>query len=330
MTFHRHMDDPELIADEVKPYLKHWGINPVAMSLASHSENIVYKVMDQTGAHYAFRVHRPGYHTPASLASEQVWTDALLHYGLKVPKAYPTDSGEFYISAQCGGTTRQLGLIAWLEGRPLDQLITPYGDGPFPMDMMREAGRVCAQFHNQATQWQPPTGFTRPHLDVDGLLGEKPFWGRFWEAAGMTSTQRRTIKHQRDTLRERLLAYGRPENIYSMIHADMHEENLMVSPDGLMVIDFDDAGFGWHQYDLAVILISHVERPDFNGIKQTLIEGYLSERAMSDADLAMIDLFILVRTLALIGWVTDRPELGRDDYAPALIDRACSLGLEIL
>ena len=38
-----------------------------------------------------------------------------------------------------------------------------------------------AAMHNQASAWQPPAGFKRHALDADGLMGEAPFWGPFWE-----------------------------------------------------------------------------------------------------------------------------------------------------
>jgi len=37
--------------------------------------------------------------------------------------------------------------------------------------------------------------------------------------------------------------------------ADLPPGNLLVHKDQLAVIDFDDAGFGWHHYDLAVALV---------------------------------------------------------------------------
>ena len=99
---------------------------------------------------------------------------------------------------------------------------------------------------------------------------------------------------------------------YSMIHADLHEENLFVSNDGLIVIDFDDSGFGWHQYDLAVALFAYSDRSDFDAIQNALVEGYRTRRDLSDEDLSLLELFVLVRTLALIGWANARPEIGRD------------------
>ena len=317
------MDDPKTILQEITPCLSHWNIEAANIELASHAENIVYKVTAQDGTDYALRVHRPGYHTRAELNSEQIWTDALIQFGMRVPMAYPTTSGDYYVSAECGGSKRQLALITWLEGRPLTSIIAPDGEAEFPLQMIREAGAICAQFHNQATGWSPPPGFTRHHLNLQGLLGEAPFWGRFWEVPSLTATQRRTISGLRKTVTQRLLDYGESPATYSMIHADLHEENLFVSNDGLIVIDFDDSGFGWHQYDLAVALFAYSDRSDFDAIQNTLVEGYRTQRDLSDEDLSLLELFVLVRTLALIGWANARPEIGRDDYLPFLIDKAC-------
>ncbi len=317
------MDDPLTILQEITPCLSHWNIKPASIELASHSENIVYKVAAHDGTEYALRVHRPGYHTLAELKSEQIWTDALIQFGVRVPMAYPTPSGDYYIGVECGGTKRQIGLIGWLEGYSLDSVIAPVGEADFPLQMIREAGAICAQLHNQATGWRPPPEFIRPHLNLQGLMGEEPIWGRFWEVPSLTATQRGTIVGLRNQITRRLAGYGEPSTTYSMIHADLHEENLLVTDDGLIVIDFDDSGFGWHQYDLAVTLFAHSDRSDFDSIRDALIEGYRTQRDLSDEDLSLLDLFILVRTLVLIGWANARPEIGRDDYLPFLIDKAC-------
>jgi Ser/Thr protein kinase RdoA (MazF antagonist) len=300
------MDDPAQILEEAVPSLSHWGVSPASMELVSHSENIVYKVTSVQGDEYAFRVHRPGYHTLAELESEQLWSQALLAYGLRVPRVYPTRTGDHYVAAQCGGTQRYLGLIAWLDGAPMSDVIP-----------------ICAQFHNQATGWTLPAGFTRHRLDLEGLVGEQPFWGRFWEAPSLTTAERRTIENLREAVARRLSDYGQRPETFGLIHADMHHENLFCTPQGIMVIDFDDAGFGWHLYDFAVALLAHSDRSDFEAIRQAFLDGYLDERPMPEEDLSLLDTFLLARNLATIGWASARPELDGQAYLTYLIDKAC-------
>ena len=103
-----------------------------------------------------------------------------------------------------------------------------------------------------------------------------------------------------------------------MIHADLHPGNVVINGERLHVIDFDDAGFGWHAYDFAVALKDYQADADFHDYRQALIEGYRTRRAMDDETLALLPLFLLIRALASIGWADARPELGYPEYVPEL------------
>lgn len=313
------MDDPLKILEQISPCLQQWNVKALYIEVASHSENIVYKVLAEDKQQYALRVHRPGYHSLAELASEQVWTDALDHYGINVPIASRTREGDYFATVECDGSTRYVGLVGWLEGRTLSKLSL---DSQDLCRKLTELGRLCARMHNQASDWQLPSGFTRHHLNVEGFVGESPFWGPFWEVPELTPSQRDLVLVARDEIALRLTAYGENQRTYSMIHADLHHGNLMVDGENLTVFDFDDAGFGWHQYDLAVALHGYRRREDFDLLQQAIIRGYRQERRITDQDLALLPLFLLVRTLALMGWAHARPELGHSDQTPR-IDAAC-------
>ena len=47
-----------------------------------------------------------------------------------------------------------------------------------------------ARIHNVTTSWKPPSTFERHALDADGLMGDAPFWGPFWELGELTDDQR--------------------------------------------------------------------------------------------------------------------------------------------
>ncbi len=83
------------------------------------------------------------------------------------------------------------------------------------------------------------------------------------------------------------------------------------------VIDFDDAGFGWHQYDLAVALIAYHDHPDFIMFRDACIAGYRSVRAISDADLALLPMFLLIRDMAQMGWYPSASGTAADRRAAA-------------
>ena len=101
--------------------------------------------------------------------------------------------------------------------------------------------------------------------------------------------------------------------VYSLIHADMHPGNVLVDGDRLTVIDFDDAGLGWHAYDIAVALVYQQRRPAFGDLERAYLAGYRSVRRLSEETLGLLPMFRLVRGLAQIGWFHQRPELDRAD-----------------
>jgi Ser/Thr protein kinase RdoA (MazF antagonist) len=188
-----------------------------------------------------------------------------------------------------------------------------------------------AAMHDQASAWQPPSDFQRHSLDADGFMGETPFWGRFWDIPGLTAEQRDTLTEARVWIRARLSEYGKDRGTYSMIHADLRSANVLVQDDRVFVIDFDDAGFGWHQYDLAATLFDYATSPNYEAIRDALLAGYQSRRSIPDEDLALLPMFLVVRMLAALGWLNDRPEVDLHEFLLAREGRLGSrrLGEEI-
>jgi Ser/Thr protein kinase RdoA (MazF antagonist) len=72
------------------------------------------------------------------------------------------------------------------------------------------------------------------------------------------------------------------------------------------VIDFDDAGFGWHQYDMSVALRPFAASPMLAPCTEALVAGYRSVRPFSDDDLAMLPTFQTIRLLVELGWLHTR------------------------
>ena len=50
------------------------------------------------------------------------------------------------------------------------------------------------------------------------------------------------------------------------------------------VIDFDDAGFGWHLYELAIVLYYYQDAPNFELMRRALIAGYRSRTNLVRTD----------------------------------------------
>lgn len=289
-----------------------WPLEPTRIERVSQSENIVFRVDCTDDTIYVLRLHRPGYHSFDELVSEQAWTSALRDAGLGAPRALYTSAGEPYALTRVGDEQRYAGVLEWVDGDTMLDLIDSSIDDDYVAQRYMELGRLIAALHNQATGWSLPAGFCRHHLDHHGLMGDQPFWGRFWESGALNDDEQQWCASLRERIYPLLEAYGKRPKTYSLIHADLHPGNVIVHGTNLHIIDFDDSGFGWHLYDLAVAVMPYRNDSDFEANRDALLEGYRELRPLDEADAAMLPLFIVVRALAQIGWIAARPEFDGD------------------
>jgi Ser/Thr protein kinase RdoA (MazF antagonist) len=166
--------------------------------------------------------------------------------------------------------------------------------------------------HRLADAWTPPPGFERPLWDIAGLVGDTPFWGRFW-TIDASADDRALLLDVRSRARKALDAYQANGADYGLIHADLVRENVLVDGDTLRFphlrfIDFDDCGFGFRLFDIATTLLKNLDEADATDLESALLHGYRQIRPLTEADLAALPLFIVLRALTYLGWAQSRPQ----------------------
>lgn len=292
--------------------LKSFPIEPGELTLVSLAENVTFKAVDRhDGSAYVLRLHRPGYHTLEELESEHAWIRALGDAGIDVPSPVPARDGRGYVpvTVPATGERRFAGVVRWTEGRLLSEVLDETDDDGVVEDYFTQLGALTASMHNQSSAWRPPAGFRRHALDSDGLMGPAPHWGPFWEHRSLSPADRSLLLDIRGRMHAMLSRLSRDPSVYSLIHSDMHPRNILVAGDRLSVIDFDDAGFGWHQYDIAVVLTYWQSKPNAAEIERAFLRGYRATRPVPDEALGDLATFRLIRWMASIGWFHERPEL---------------------
>lgn len=281
----------------------HWGAMPLA--LIRNRENAVFQVALPGGALGALRLHRVGYQAKAAIRSELWWCGALADAGLAVPRPVATANGETIVTTGAG---RFASVIAWLPGVPLGEAGVPLSDPPEVLARRHHAlGYLLAQIHATTDALALPQDFIRPAWDIDGLVGEAPFWGRFWDHPALQPSEAALLSAARDHLRGILGGWAHTTPL-GPIHADVLRENVLVSGEAVSVIDFDDSGIGFRLYDLGTVLSQNLYEPFYADIRAALIEGYGSLRPVEPD---MVDAFTLARCLASVGWAM--PRLAPDD-----------------
>ena len=294
--------------------LDHWPVRAHEPVLMKYRENAVFRITLEGGQFAALRLHRPGYHDETSLRSELHFMAALKLGGMDVPSPVPTKRKQSLVRLPANRhfAEQHVDVVSWIDGAPLGQSGVPLPhSAEMQADIFFRIGQGMATMHQLADAWEPPERFRRPTWDAEGLVGEKPLWGRFWDCRGVSAESTIALSALRIELHHALANAESPSLDYGLIHADLVRENIFLTgaENNVAFIDFDDAGHGFRLFDLATTLLKNRNEPAYPAIEQALISGYRSRRSLSNTALANLPLFMLLRNLTYIGWLAERPEL---------------------
>jgi Ser/Thr protein kinase RdoA (MazF antagonist) len=296
------------LQDQAELAASHWG--GTLTRLIKNRENAVFDMATPQGR-AALRLHRIGYQSAAAIRSELWWVTALSDAGIPVPVPLPTMDGETMVTLPNG---RICTAIAWVNGEPLGEAGVPFTTTrEQQIDQHHALGELMARVHTATSALTLPPWFTRAAWDRDGLTGENPFWGRFWDHPLLAPDEANTLRTARDALRAFLDQLPNPD--IGPIHADVLRENVLVDGTRLSLIDFDDSGIGYRLYDLGTALSQNLEEPHYADMRDALLDGY------GRATVTEVEYFILARTMVSVGWAA--PRIPLDDPVHRLrIERA--------
>jgi Ser/Thr protein kinase RdoA (MazF antagonist) len=298
-----------MIDNTTRQAIGQWPIEVASLQLAAQRENIVYAVINSSGEKFALRRHRQGYHTLVELESELAWMAALAERGVAVPSPFTSKSGK-RIETVNG---HHFDVLTWMPGTPMGKAGAPL-DLPDRQKTLFNLGAVLARLHEASDAWQPPPGFSRHAWNAEGLLGEQPFWGRFWENPDLSGGERELLRNARESARIKLCTIA-PHLDYGLIHADPVRENVLIDVNNVQLIDFDDGGHGFRLFDLATVLLKCRSEPDLNVLSDTLQAGYHSVRKL---DVTHLQFMIALRAFTYVGWIISRRD---ETWAPARLER---------
>jgi Ser/Thr protein kinase RdoA (MazF antagonist) len=265
---------------------------------------------------YLLRVHQPGYQTAEELASEMAWLAAMCREArLPVPEPLPTPDGQLLTQVSVPGMPegRHCTLLRWVKGRLLTGTARP--------DHYRAQGRLMGGLHAFAAEWDPPAGFTKGCYDWGTLFGDDVI-GRL-TAAEVWSLLPPRYAEPFQAVAERVWhvmeAWGQGPDVYGLIHADLGvDANVLFWRGEARPIDFDDSGFGYWMYDLALSLEHCREEAEYPRYRDALLGGYAEIRSLPEAQLEQLDLFMAAVYAYLGLWSAAVAHLNPDASKPLL------------
>lgn len=288
---------------------------PSTCRLLNRGFNDVYEVSSDDGAHFVLRLSGHRARAPADVAEETSFLAHLDARGVPVASAVPTRTGALFTSADMPDGPRAAVLFRYAEGRRPD------------LDDRSDAwaqGVALAHVHRAARDF-PSRGSGSYRLDLDHLLHR--------QVAAVLALALDAPQAQRDlaALQGRLAATigGRDEDLArTRCHGDCHGLNARIATAGphvgqAVLFDFDDGGYGYLAYDLAVHLWAQVSfGRRRHAMWHAFERGYRSVLPLAPADAAAIPVFVAIRHIWLMGEYAGRTaEWGREVLSAAWLER---------
>lgn len=282
--------------------LEAYGLVKAKTKFLSYSGNAHYQVDTSKCAprepdegrywenHYILRLHQPNYQTVEAIRSELFWLQALLQdTDLVVPQPMYNSEGELVTITDVPGlpTPQYATLLRWVKGRKTPKAIHDHH--------YKALGRLAAQLHNHASQWQPPHGFTRIHYDWKGLFSDGGLFdfpaSKLWES--IPKHFQEPFEEVTDQVRDVMNDLGKGSDVYGLIHADLClDVNMLWYRGETRPIDFDDSAYGYWIYDLAIPIAEEQDAEKRHRFRNALLEGYTEMRPMPASQWKYLDLFI--------------------------------------
>jgi Ser/Thr protein kinase RdoA (MazF antagonist) len=296
-----------------------FGVDADRMTLLRHEANTTFRV-EAVGERFVLRVSRPGLQTAETIASEMAWLGALRRdTGLGVPEPVPSRGGSFVVVADDAGVPvpHVCVLLRWLEGRFRDRRLAPA--------QLRLVGALEAHLHGHAEGWRPSAGFLRPRVDTitdagkvasiagsaaAALPGDHPAEDdadRALRLVGelISADAAALVDRALSLVRATTRALAQTPGSFGLIHGDLHYDNFLFHGGAVRAIDFDDCGWGFHLYDLAVTLWELEERPRYDELRDALLHAYAEHRPLPDDHPAHLRALFVLRRLQMLMWALE-------------------------
>lgn len=302
-----NFENPELFMAVATEAAQCYPFDNIAVKLLAFSENATYLAYDPATDEKLFvlRVGRPGYHKLDEYESEIAWLRQINDYTpLTVANPLEARDGSCIQIVSRDGVDYFCVATEYLSGVTLEN-----DNGPdSAVEHFRTLGETTAYLHRQTEIWNGTKNIHRFHWDFENMIGEEGIWGNWRDYPDMDRVQEAKISRCCEIIQDRLERYGKTDQNYGVIHADLRDTNIIVEGDAIKVIDFDDFGFGWHLHDLAGALTFIEEREDVPDLVNAWLDGYRKVLPFTDTDFAEIDTFILQRRIQMLAWMASHQD----------------------
>ena len=302
--------------------LASYGLEDARLTLLRFENNTTFRV-DASRGRYLLRINRPQVHGPDTISSELAWLSALRRdTDLGVPEPVAALDGSLVVIVNDAGVpgAHSCVLLRWLDGRFIDQRLAPVH--------LRRVGALAGRLQKHAATWKPPAGFLRPRVDaltnqakVDSISrsaavaldGEHPTAVDADRAlrlvdALVSSKDAALLASALEVVWATTRRLAKETGAFGLIHGDLHYENFLFHRGEARAIDFDDCGWGFYLYDLAVTLWELEDRPRYRELGDALVGAYAKIGHLPEDHAMHLNALFVLRRMQILLWVIESRE----------------------
>ena len=282
---------------------------PVRARLLHRGINDVFAVRAADGGDFVLRLSNRD-RLASDVAAETAFLAHLDASGLPVAAGVPCREGRLFRVAGLPGGARPAVLFRHADGR------VPGLDDPADA---RLQGAALARIHDAADGF-PGREDGPGKVDLEHMLHIP---AGFVLALGLEAPAA-TGDFEAVVQRLAAMVAARPGLTLTRCHGDCHGLNARITADGRAVFfDFDDGGYGYLAYDLAVHLWAQVT---FGRTRHRMwhafVEGYRAVRSIAPGDFEAVGVFVAIRHIWLMGKYASRvDEWGTEILPVAWLER---------
>lgn len=273
-----------------KAALNQYAVVQGELRFLGHSGNVTFCV-EAPEEKFLLRIHQAFsglqddiWQRPDIIESELLWL-AALHHQTNIIVQEPVQNLEGrWVTQVLADDTQDVfycSLLRWIDGYVCDTHRTP--------QQAHQLGSLMAQLHHHSSQWKLPQNFVRPIFDENRL---RAALSALYPAVsyGLISPEHyRMLTLATQKIESTMKTLGQAQDVWGLIHADLHESNYLFYNEQIRPIDFARCGFGYYLYDIAESIQYLVPQ-----LRASFFEGYQTIRSLPERYLQIVEGFFIM------------------------------------
>lgn len=255
-------------------------------------ESYVY-TYQKLGTTYILKITHTLRRTVNYIMGELDWLSFLAERGVEVAEAVPSVRGQYVETIDVSNSSDQFLVISYVMA-PGGEIVS----ADWNPAMFYQWGRLMGKMHAATQHYNltNPLYQRRTHMEDTQILVD-----------GMVDMPQ-PIHALSKQLFQRLYQLPSTDDVYGLVHSDLHHGNLFIHENKLTAIDFDDCSYTWFANDIAIALYYALWMPKreitdkLAFVKEYManfLNGYEQELAFDRAWLKYFPDFLQLRHLTI-------------------------------